>query len=321
MKFNLQKITFCLLFILIFGSAKAQTIATFENLNLSSNTYWNGKDFSGGFTSGTAYFENYFDSTYGDYWEGFAVSTTTNDTSGTYLNQYSAITAKGYNNSKSYALMYKNGILRLTGSAMGKQVGGFYITNSTYAYSDMQNGSSFSKKFGGLTGDDPDFFKVIIGAWKNGVVKQDSIAFFLADYRFPDHSKDYILKTWSWLDLTKLGDVDSLRFYFLSSDTGTYGINTPQYFCMDNFTTLDIKTGIHEIHENGILSVYPNPAITQIHLSLNREMKEVCILNLQGEILINGTGEDVDISSLTEGIYLLQVLTDKGMLTQRFIKQ
>ncbi len=64
----------------------------------------------------------------------------------------------------------------------------------------------------------------------------DTIEYYLADYRFDESEKDYIIKTWQWVDLSSLGKVDSLMFGLESSDNGDWGMNTPAYFCMDDLT-------------------------------------------------------------------------------------
>ncbi len=321
MKITLQKTINLFLVLSLLGSAKSQTISTFENMNLGSNKYWNGRDFSKGFTSGNAFFTNFIDTTFGDYWEGFAASTTSDDSTPGYSNQYSSITAKGYNNSNTYAVMYKVGTIRLNGDAKGKQISGFYITNSTYAYLDMLKGSGFSKKFGGASGNEPDFFQLIVKGWHNGNPKLDSVNFYLADFRSTDNSKDYIIKNWTWLDLTKLGDLDSLGFYFLSSDTGTYGINTPQYFCMDNFTTLNVKTGLSTVSENIQFNLFPNPANQNIQIETDQQFENIKVLNTQGQEMISTSNQSIDISSLLQGVYLLQVQTSSGIIQKRFLKQ
>jgi hypothetical protein len=40
---------------------------------------------------------------------------------------------------------------------------------------------------------------------------------------------------WTYVDLTEFGKVDAIFFTLTSSDNGDYGMNTPAYFCMDNF--------------------------------------------------------------------------------------
>jgi len=61
-----------------------------------------------------------------------------------------------------------------------------------------------------------------------------TIEIILADYRFDDNSLDFILDDWEFTDLSSLGEVDALSFSFTSTDTGSFGINTPTYFALDN---------------------------------------------------------------------------------------
>ena len=60
--------------------------------------------------------------------------------------------------------------------------------------------------------------------------------FYLADYRFSDNSKDYIVKDWTFVDLSSLGAVTKLQFALSSSDTGQFGMNTPAYMAMDSMS-------------------------------------------------------------------------------------
>ncbi|MDP1728183.1 MAG: DUF4465 domain-containing protein [Bacteroidota bacterium] len=320
MNIHLQKLKICLLWVLFAGTLHAQTISSFENLNLSTNTYWNGKDYSGGFSSGNAFFANYFDSTFGVYWEGFSASTTTDDSTVSYTNQYSAITGKGYNNSNTYAVNYTGGKIRLTGAAAGKPVSGFYITNSTIGYYGLKNGTAFSRKFGDSSGNTPDYFYVSIKGWKGSITTSDSVKFYLADYRNSDNSKDYIVKTWEWVDLSSLGNIDSLSFTYYSSDTGSWGPNNPLYFCMDNFTTKDIGAGIESIEIAQGVNLFPNPAYDVLNIILDHELEWVKVLNLQGELLIEQVNSRVDIGGLKTGVYLVQVKTNLGFINEKFVK-
>ena len=157
---------------------------------------------------------------------------------------YAARTADGYNGSSNYIVSQQNSLIKLTGNAVGKVVSGFYITNSTYAAISMRDGDMFSKKFGGISGNDADWFKLVIRKYFGGVLSTDSVEFYLADFRFQNNAQDYILTSWQWVDLTSLGNSDSLLFTLSSSDVGQWGMNTPAFFCIDNFTTSDAGVGI-----------------------------------------------------------------------------
>jgi hypothetical protein len=106
------------------------------------------------------------------------------------------------------------------------------VTNSTYAALSMEQGDWVAKQFGGADGSDPDYFKLRIWGFYHSA-PTDTIDFFLADFRFEEPGKDYMIKTWQWVDLSSFGKVDSLMFSLESSDNGEWGMNTPAYFCMD----------------------------------------------------------------------------------------
>lgn len=241
-KFNLMVLS--LLTVLF---TQAQTVSTFENITLAPDSYWNGSDLSGGFVSGNARFNNYYDTTF-FYWGGFSLSNTTDDTTAGYANEFSAYAASGVYNSANYATVYvgSDSRIALLGNAKGKPVNGFFVTNTTLAALSMKNGDQFAKKFGGPTGTDPDWFRLTAKGMLGGAVVPNSVDFYLADYRSADSTEDYIVKDWTWFNLLPLGSVDSVFFELASSDTGAFGMNTPAYFAMDNFVT----------NENGI-NLYP----------------------------------------------------------------
>lgn len=261
----MKKFTLSLFTLFVSTFLIAQTVSTFESLNLSADSYWNGSDLSGGFTDGSAFFANDYDTAYFS-WSGFSYSNMKDSATAGWANQYSAITASGYNGSANYVVAdeYGNAKVTLTGSATGKLVNGFYVTNATYAYLSMRDGDLFSKKFGGATGTDADWFKLTAKGWLNGTQKNTTVEFYLADFRSADSTEDYIVRDWRWVNLQPLGNVDSLQFFLSSSDTGQWGMNTPAYFCIDNFTTAD-AVNVAPVAANDFVSVwYDNDTLISV---------------------------------------------------------
>jgi len=219
-------------------------VATFDDNYLTTNSHWGGAGSGAtGFTSGNAYFTHTAD-TYS--WSGFVYSNMTDTTTAGYTNQFSAITGGGVNGSANYCVSYvpmdwESGTydpipqtVSLTGSDYNTTVSGAYFTNTTYAYLSMRDGDWVGKKFGGATGNDEDWFKLIIKGISSEGGYTGSVDFFLADFRSSDNSLDYIVDQWTWVDLNGLGNVIGLEFSVDSSDAGLYGINTPAYFAMDD---------------------------------------------------------------------------------------
>ncbi len=211
-------------------------VTDFEDLTLTAESYWNGSDNSGKFTSGQVDFDNAYNADWGS-WTGWAYSNVSDTETAGFANQYSAITGKGFDTAASngniYGVAYQTTPLKFSDGA-SHHVKGFYVTNSTFAALSMQEGDAFAKKFGGEDGNDPDYFKLNVWGMSDGA-ETDTVEFYLADFRFNDSTKDYIVKTWQWVELSQLGKVDSLLFSMESSDIGDWGINTPLYFNVDNF--------------------------------------------------------------------------------------
>jgi hypothetical protein len=209
-------------------------IANFDDLSLAPESYWNGSDQSGGFTSGSAYFNNNYNSAYGS-WDGFSYSNITDTASSGWTAQYNAITGAGQNGSANYAIGYVGWAEPPTITLdIAGVVDGLYVTNNNYAYYSMLNGDAFAKKFGGSSGDDEDWFLLTITGKDVGGVVTGEVGFYLADYRFEDSGDDYIVNTWEYVDLSSLGVVESLEFKLSSTDNDPeYGMNTPAYFAMD----------------------------------------------------------------------------------------
>ncbi|MBW1644865.1 MAG: DUF4465 domain-containing protein [Deltaproteobacteria bacterium] len=233
MKSRWQKIMALAAVVLLLGSLPAMAVSTFDDLSLESDSYWNGADGSGGFASGEAYFNNNYNTTYSS-WDGFAYSNMTDTTTAGSTNQYSAITGSGHN-SANYGVSYMGYTTPPTISySTPTMVSGMYVTNTTYAYLSMRDGDSFAKKFGGDSGDDPDWFLLTITGLDASGNSTGTVPFYLADYRFTDNSQDYIVDQWTWVDLSSLGNVSKLQFSETSSDTGSWGMNTPGYFALDD---------------------------------------------------------------------------------------
>lgn len=321
-----KNLLFVALFIAaIFGTkANAQTVATFDDLSLPVDSFWNGSDLSGGFSNGKAHFYNSYDTLYMS-WSGFAYSTKKDSLTASYANMYSASNGKGYNNSDAYAVAYisnygATNTLALTAEAKGKTIDGFYINNNTYAYQSMNSGDAYSKKF---TSHNTDWFMLRTYGYLNGVMT-DSVDFYLADFRFADSSKAYIIKNWTWLDLNTLGNVDSLTFAMSSSDNGTWGMNTPAYFCMDNFTTQDGVGFANNTIENNV-HLYPNPVQNSLTIDLDDlNIQQLSVFDASGRLvyhILNIKNQySIDMSNFNNGLYYLQIITDKGVISKKIIK-
>jgi hypothetical protein len=308
---------FCLIAFQFFW---AQEVADFENLLLSENSYLNGSSGVSSFQSGAIELKVDYNAEW-ETWAGWAISNISDNQSPGFSNQYSAIPGQGAMSSNVYAISYASDGATLKIIEPNTAVEGLYITNSTYAYFSMLNGDSFAKQFGGESGIDPDYFSLTIKGYQNGVLSEDSVVVFLADYRFEDNEQDYILDEWIWVDLEILDATDSLQFTLHSSDTGSFGINTPTYFCIDQLSTKNLS-GTEQSIKSGNLSILTNPITDELVIKNQRNAPMQCSLfDVKGNFLFNIQVETnihrMLVNELGSGIYYIKAPEQE---TLRFIK-
>lgn len=237
MKNKFIKIASILSFAALFNlNVQAQT-ADFEDIQLqgaNSVKIPNTGTVNSNFTSGSCTFSNSYAISFGGYWNsGWAYSKVNDTTTAGFTNLYGSYANKGFNNSSNYAVSQNETFIKINQNTLT----GLYVTNTTYAALSMKNGDAFAKKFGGTNGNDSDWFKLTINAYQNGNLKTEKVEFYLADFRFNDNSQDYIIKDWTFVNLTSLGSLDSLKFTLTSSDTNQFGLKTPAFFCVDHIIT------------------------------------------------------------------------------------
>jgi hypothetical protein len=329
--------TFTILFAALALSATvatAQTVSTFDTLHLAhADTFYVNYSASGsdvGFNDGLAHFPCVYDTSYGGFWSyGFAYSNMTDSVTGGVGNQYSARTGSGYGGSHNYAvafcfdpITYQNTVkINLLGAARGRTVSGFYVTNSTYAYNSIKYGDMFTHRF-----SNGDWFKLTVRGYSGGVLQPDSVGIYLANFLFPDTTMNYILKTWEWVNLSTLGHVDSLQFALTSSDNGMYGMNTPAYFCIDNFTTNEAALSATNMPAATIAKVYPNPVTSTLYVDVaDNTVDKIMVMNLAGNILQTYAADKkqvaINTSSFAAGVYMLQLVGNGKVSTVRFVKE
>ena len=334
----MKKIFFIGVLAISFANTKAQigqvVTTTFESLTLPNNSYWNGSSNPLGtsFTDGNLIFPNYYDTAFGGYWaKGWAYSNKKDSTTAGYANIYSARPANG-SYSEKYAIGQQDAVIKVKSGVYNKGwvPREIFVTNGTYPALSMKNGDAIAKKFGGTSGNDPDWFKLTIRAYRGGVMKNDSVVFYLADYRSNDSKQDYIVKDWKMITISSLGNIDSLNFILSSSDVGTYGMNTPAFFCIDNFISVDsLITAIPETDNNLSFSLFPNPTDNNINIKLSdlnsNDKISIEIIDVMGKSvyseITHTVPSQISVASLPSGIYHLRITGNNFAENKSFIKQ
>ncbi len=304
----------------------AQTTSDFEEYAIGVDSFLNGSLGSDLFSSGNISLENDYNPDWMS-WTGWAISSGTDITT-TEFSNLSTINGTGYDGSNNYAVSFSSDqtILHLDNDAAGEVVTGCYVNNLTVAHNIIKDGNMFSKKFGGVTGDDEDYFLLTIKKYFDGTLSTEAVEFYLADYRFADNSEDYIVDEWTWVDLTSLGQADSLVFSLSSTDNGNYGMNTPAYFAIDNVVTSDGVVDVENVDAKSLFEIYPNPASEFFVLNnLENEKAQVFIFDMTGRLVFNNVitefQNEVNIQNFARGTYMVKVHTETKVASQLLIKQ
>lgn len=84
-----------------------------------------------------------------------------------------------------------------------------------------------------------------------------------------------------------------------------------------------VTTSINKNANYADVLVYPNPANDKLYLRANEEIKQIRIIDLQGREVIEyfADVEQINIETLTEGIYFIELTTSLGKVTKKFVKE
>ncbi len=307
--------------------SSAQYTVGFEDFQFpSEQNYWNGDDESGAFTIGAATFSSSYNADWMS-WSGFAVSSEVDVTTAGWGNQYSVFAGSGANNSQKFALWYANGEISFS---VPTQVMSMAVTNTTYAALSMRDGDAYAKQFGSIYNadgeedgtDGKDWLRLTITGMDADNEPTGSIDFYLADFRSDDSLDHFILDVWSTLDLTNLGTVQKLVFELQSSDVGQWGMNTPDYFALDNLTFYQSSASLNQVDETSYV-IYPNPAQNFVNIKQNQgEEFSLTLFDAAGNLIQNhneAATHLLDLSALPNGVYFIQMTTQNGVKTERIV--
>jgi hypothetical protein len=115
-------------------------------------------------------------------------------------------------------------------------------------------------------------------------------------------------------------------FKLSSSDVGTWGMNTPGFFCIDNFTTQSPVTAIATVTANEI-RMYPNPTSDNLFIDLsafNNEINTLDVLDISGRTVetlrISTPVINLPVSAYKAGVYFVSVKNASTVINATFIK-
>lgn len=174
----------------------------------------------------TADFSNTFDTSFGGFYSGFAISNTVDTTTPGFGNQYAAFPGSGAGGSSNYLINSDAGSTA-TASLLFESID---VANTTYtALAVLGDDGNASPIISGPLADSDGYLDLIITG-SNSAAPVDQVVVSLADYR---NGADFLAADWRTIDVSALQS-NQLTFSFEGSDVGQFGLNTPAYFALDN---------------------------------------------------------------------------------------
>ena len=82
-------------------------------------------------------------------------------------------------------------------------------------------------------------------------------------------------------------------------------------------------TGIETVKGGDLLTVYPNPVANDLYIQSDKPIKKIEIYSISGVCVYRCENADqkVDVSGLSNGLYLLIVNTDNGVFSRKIVKR
>ncbi len=117
---------------------------------------------------------------------------------------------------------------------------------------------------------------------------------------------------WAELKLTQNGDAVDVVLYGYAYESSP---NTPIHAGAKMMSSLTSNKDLN-------VSIYPNPVQNYLTISTTDQVKKIEVINTLGQkILETSQNKNIDVSSLNEGIYYVNVRTDKDCLIKKIIKK
>lgn len=109
---------------------------------------------------------------------------------------------------------------------------------------------------------------------------------------------------------------------YYKPDSKAWVIRVDSMGCF-NLNCIPSNTGVKEVNFNDGIKLYPNPVTDKLHIEVeNNDATDITVCNINGQVLINhviASGKEIDMSSLTNGVYLINLLNKKTIVSTKKI--
>jgi len=235
----------------------------------------------------------------------------------TQSNSVTYCTSKGNNSSYEWIDLVKlNSINKSSGNDGGYKDNTNLSTNVGYGSNTIQYSAGFS------SGSYREYWRVWIDFNQNGTFDLNELVVNRNSTSSGTLSSSFTVPTSALSGSTRMRV--SMKYNSSQSACETFSYGEVEDYTV-NIGTNPIQgiDGSGSSISNAAMTLYPNPAKSTLNISLiDATGKDYVIYNVVGQIVGKGSfNENIDVSSLQNGIYMIEVTTENNKFIKRFIKE
>ncbi len=134
--------------------------------------------------------------------------------------------------------------------------------------------------------------------------------------------------TYQWIDCDNSNQpiAGETNQSFTASANGNYAVIVTQNNCSDTSACVNISTvGIKDVSKSNTVTIYPNPSNGIYNITGLTINSKIIVYDAIGQIVYTSitteSKETIDISNLPNGVYVIQLNSENGIITKKVIKK
>lgn len=157
--------------------------------------------------------------------------------------------------------------------------------------------------------------------YKSGI--PDTLVAFKGEFLYPSSAFAYFESQLGYITLKDTFSIDSMKI-IISYESYNDSLIPNNYIIFDDFSVQG-NLSLHDVQLAKYIRLYPQPANEKLYITNIKllQIKAYGIMSLNGQILQSTPwrGNEIDVASLPSGSYVLQLVTEKGIGSMKFVKQ
>ena len=135
-------------------------------------------------------------------------------------------------------------------------------------------------------------------------------------------TSNYVFGNFEWMDCADNSIIaNEFNNTYTAPENGFYAAIISTLGCFDTTECIEITGVSIDENDNSIFEVYPNPSNGNITVNLNSLNNVISIIDINGKLvktkLSNSLSTVIDLSDFENGIYFINIKTEKGVITKK----